>query len=176
MSSLFPLRQAVTALNHFLHSGTPSTIDLIFTTSAFKTQVSIFLPVGSSDHQSILSCISLPSLSPYSTSSKVFPHKSHLYYLADFESINENLDKIDWQSILPSNVDEAWSSISSLICTTVQQFAPCKVATPHSLGHTALLHKLYNINLPPHLCSWFNSYLVGCFQSVRVTSAFLICA
>ena len=30
-----------------------------------------------------------------------------------------------------------------------------------SVSHTALLQKLYSINLPSNLCSWFNSYLSG---------------
>ena len=37
-----------------------------------------------------------------------------------------------------------------------------------SVSHIALLQKLYYINLPSNLCSWFNSYLSGRTQSVRV--------
>ena len=156
MSSLLSLRQAVTPPTHFSHSDTLSTIDLIFILSAFKThalmQVSIIPPIGSSDHQSILSCISLPSLSPYSTPSKVSPHKSYLYHLAGFESINKNLDKIDWQSILPPNVNEAWSIFSSLFCTTVQQFTPSKIATPHQYPPwfpRSLFHKMDQLHVRP---------------------------
>ena len=37
-----------------------------------------------------------------------------------------------------------------------------------SVSHTALLQKLYSINLPSNLCSWFHSYLSGQTQPVRV--------
>ena len=57
----YSLHQHISTPTHFSLNGYPSIIDLIFTPSTFPTSHIILPPVSTSDHNAILSFISLPS-------------------------------------------------------------------------------------------------------------------
>ena len=136
--SLLSLRQVVSLPTHFSHLGTPSIIDLVLIPSSFKDQISINPPIGTSDHNTILTSIPFPLAAP---PPKPSPKMSWKYHLADFPSINESLRTIHWDTILPPNIDAAWSTFSNIFVSIIHNYTPCQVIPsspfpprfPHSL-------------------------------------------
>ena len=127
------LNQHVTQTTHYSHTGTPSIIDLVLTPQSLPTSTSTLPSLASSDHKVIHASITLP-----------YSHNSHtkqpswsvwLYHLADLESINESLLSLDWESLLPSTLDKAWSTFTSIFFSIVHHFTPTKI-----LSHTPYLH------------------------------------
>ena len=161
ISTLFSLKQFITLPTHFSHSGSPSIVDLVFAPPSLKPHVSILHPVGSSDHKSIIATISLPPSLSHKTPIKSPSEKIWLYHQANFESINEHLLLTDWKSILPPNLDDAWSTFSTHFLSTVHRFTPAKTISTTPLPPwfpRLLLHKIswYRsvktsiVRLPPH--------------------------
>ena len=143
--TLLPLKQIVSSPTHFSHSGTPSIIDLVFIPLSLKPNVSILHPVGSSDHNSVVASISFPHQTPPMSTFNPPPTKIWLYQRADFDSINDSLLRIDWEAVLPHNVDDAWSTFSNLFLSIVHQFTPSKTFSPTPLPSwmsRSLLHKI----------------------------------
>ena len=134
MSSL-SLNQHVTQTTHYSHTGTPSIIDLVL------------IPQSLSSHQyfnSPVTCIVRSQKVIHASITLPYSHNSHakqlsrsvwLYHLADLESINESLLSLDWESLLPSTLDKAWSTFTSIFFSIVHHFTPTKI-----LSHTPYLH------------------------------------
>ena len=145
LSSLYA-KLSVSLPTHFFHLGTPSIIDLVFIPSSFKAQISINPPIGTSDHNTILTSIPFPLAAP---PPKPSPKMSWKYHLADFSSINESLCTIHWDTILPPNIDAAWSTFSNIFVSIIHNYTPYQVIPsfrfppwfPHSLIRK--IHNLY---------------------------------
>lgn len=132
MSSL-SLNQHVTQTTHYSHTGTrfhhkPSPHPSI------PSHQYLTLPsLASSDHKVIHASITLPY--SHNSHTKQLSRSVWLYHLADLESINESLLSLDWESLLPSTLDKAWSTFTSIFFSIVHRFTPTKI-----LSHTPYLH------------------------------------
>ena len=124
LMSILSLKQLVTEATHHSHAGSPSIIDLILAPQVLKSHTSVLPPISSSDHNTILSIISLSSI--HRASSKPPSKTVRQYHLADFDSINESILATDWDSLLSTNLDDSWSSFTSTFFSIVHQFTPTK--------------------------------------------------
>ena len=120
----YSLCQVITDPTHFSHSDTPSTIDLVFIPSTFSYNYVILPPVSSSDHNSILLSVSIPSSisprPPKSTRRRVW-----LYSQADLTRINDILASTSWN--LSADIDASWSSFKSLFLEIMHACIPSKL-------------------------------------------------
>ena len=92
--------------NSLLFSRGPSIIDLVFKPSALVSTATVYDPIGTSDHNSVLTTITLPTSTKRSSPP---PNRIWQYHKADFDSINEQLTSTDWSTVLPFDPEQAWS-------------------------------------------------------------------
>uniref|UniRef100_A0A1X7T9M2 Reverse transcriptase domain-containing protein n=1 Tax=Amphimedon queenslandica TaxID=400682 RepID=A0A1X7T9M2_AMPQE len=128
---LLHLKQLVSSPTHFSHSGSPSTIDLVLSSSRIKAFTYVLPPIGNSDHSSIVT-----RLSPFQAYALSSPPQSRkkiwLYHKADINSINACLDEIQWDQILSNDVNQSWSSFIHSFMKIVHQFTPSKIKRNHA--------------------------------------------
>lgn len=82
-------------------------------------------PLGTSDHN----CVNLGVSTRHSTtnpikSTKAVPRKIWRYSLADWDRAAELLDCIEWDSLLPSNIDQHWRNWKSYFLQVMEICIP----------------------------------------------------
>ena len=132
ISNLLSLKQIVSRPTHYSHQGSPSTIDLVFLPPNLSTNISIFPPIGNSDHLTILTTINLKSSRP-------FPHsnpskKIWLYKQADFPAIEESLSTVDCPTILTNDVNITCSTFTRTFLNIVRTHTPTKIIPQSELS------------------------------------------
>ena len=131
LMDLFHLKQLVSSPTHFSHSGSPSTIDLVLSSSRIKAFTYVLPPIGNSDHSSIITSIKRhPFHATFSTTHTT--KKSWLYHKADVASINANLEEFNWDQILSNDVNQSWSLFHQTFMQIVHRFTPLKEKSNHS--------------------------------------------
>ena len=128
VSDLFSLVQVVHQPTHYSHSGSPSTIDLVFVPSFLQSsECQIFPPVSNSDHNSLMLSIPLCSESNILSTS----HRVWFYDKADFSLANQLISSIPWESILPpSHTDVAWIIFKELFLRIMHKTIPSEIVYP----------------------------------------------
>lgn len=161
LSSIFSLSQIVTQPTHYSHSGSPSIIDLVFVPRSAHGSATVTPPLGSSDHCTIISSLSFSFKPPPSH------HQSHrkvwLYHKADFNTINDSLNAIDWSSTLPQDLDIACSKFTSIFLQIINEHVPSKFVSHQPLPpwlSRPLLHKIRHRRKLFHRAAVSNSLVV----------------
>ena len=122
------LNQHVTKPTHFCSQGVPSIIDLVFTPSTLLSTATVYDPIGTSDHNSVLTTTTLPTSTKRSSPP---PNRIWKYQKADFDSINEQLTSIDWSTLLPLDPEQAWSTIQIQFLSINKQHTPMKTKSTY---------------------------------------------
>ena len=128
ISELFSFSQIFHSLTHYSHSGTPSTIDLVFVPDNIQPSSCVVSPpVSNSDHNFILFALPLsPNPTPLSP-----PRRVWLYDKADYSQANELLSAISWDSILPvSDTETFWLIFKELFLHTMHNSIPSELIYP----------------------------------------------
>ena len=162
-----------------------------------STAVSISFPLSQIFNCSIISgtfpkawkssiIVPIPKTSPPSASPSDYRPISFLSIVSKLlEKLIANilLDHLFTNNLIPPNhfgflpsrsTTDALTSVSHSILSSLDSFSSvCGVFLDirkafDSISHPALLQKLYSIDLPSNICSWFYSYLTDWSQSVRV--------
>ena len=129
LSDLFSLDQIVSHPTHFSPSGSPSLIDLVFTSPSFSpSSCNILPPISNSDHRAILFC--LPASQVPSPSSSSSFRRVWLYESADFSITSNFLSNIPWSSILSSSdVNCAWLTFKFTFLRIIHLTVPSKLVS-----------------------------------------------
>ena len=128
---MLSLKQIVSNPTHFSHSGTPSIIDLVFVSLSSSAVAHITPPIGSSDHQSIISTIYL--FNCQHTPAFLPKRKIVHYHKADFDAINSDLSSISWSSILSQDLDSSYSKFCNTFLSIVKDHVPITTVSSHRL-------------------------------------------
>ena len=104
--SLHSLCQHISDPTHTHHSGSTSTIDLLFTSedSLLHTCETI-PPLSNSDHYGILAVV---NRKVYKQRCKSKGRRIWRYTYADWDGACEAIDDFVWDTVLTENVNEAW--------------------------------------------------------------------
>ena len=97
----FSLSQIVSSPTRTPVCGSCSIIDLVLVLDSLSASLVILPPVSSSDHNSVLSTVSLRSSAHFNRQPS--KRKIWLYHLADFDMANFLLSSIPWDTLLSSD-------------------------------------------------------------------------
>ena len=105
--SSFNLTQVVSEPTHITNSSA-TLIDLIFASSPFQVEsCSTIPPLANSDHNGLQLTISVKSSK---RAVKGVPRRIWKYSLADFDSMADYLESIDWNLVLVGNINNCWEN------------------------------------------------------------------
>ena len=90
----------------------------------------ILPPVSSSDHNSVLSTVSLRSSAHFNRQPS--KRKIWLYHLADFDRANFLLSSIPWDTLFSSDLDLSWNTFKDNFMRVIDQCIPWKYSSPSS--------------------------------------------
>jgi len=126
------LFQHVTQHTRFREGFSPHTLDLIFTNEDNMIRDLQYLPsLGNSDHV----CLQF-TLSCYTERSDIPTYRYNLR-LADYVTMNNLLNEIDWTNFLASlSVDESWEYFSSTFSETLNSCIPLYIPRIHKSIYT----------------------------------------
>ena len=133
LSNSYSLDQIISEPTHHSHSGTPSTIDLVFIPSTLTSEHSILPPVLSSDHASILISLHLPKRSRSPTPPNPTRRRIWLYKQADLPLMAQLFESTDWDALLSPDLDHSWSSFKSHFLSIMNTCIPTKLLPLHPL-------------------------------------------
>ena len=105
--------------------GSCPIIDLVLVPDSLSASSVILPPVSSSDHNSVLSTVSLRSTAHFNRQPP--KRKIWLYHLADFDMANFLLSSIPWDTLLSSDLDLSWNALR-----VIDDCIPSKYSSPSS--------------------------------------------
>ena len=117
----FSLTQVVPSNTHFSPSGAGSLIDLAFISCQSSLySCSTIPPLGTSDHYGFELALKwkLPNVS------KTQPRTIWRYDHADFQTANELLETVDWESLIVDDIDVAWQNWETKFMSIMDQCVP----------------------------------------------------
>ena len=130
--SLYSLSQHVTDTTHTHHSGSSSTIDLLFTNedSLLHTCETI-LPLSNSDHCGIRAVV---NRKVHKQRCKSKGRKIWRYTYADWNAACDAIDEFDWDTIMSKSIDSTWENWLQQFMSIMNQFIPnCTLRSRHNL-------------------------------------------
>ena len=128
-SSFFGLSQIVNGPTHSHHSGSISTIDLVFISDNTNVHsCETVPPLGNSDHNGILTNLSL-----IRKHTPIQPCKGcqvWRYDYADWNTACHLLQCFDWSSIMSDNIEQVWDSWHRIFMSVMKQTIPSSEIKP----------------------------------------------
>ena len=110
-------------------SGSCSIIDLVLVPDSLSASSVILPPVSSSDHNSVLSTVSIRSTAHFNRQ----PSKRKIWlYLADFDMANFLLSSIPWDTRFSSDLDLSWNTFKDNFMRVIDQCIPSKYSSSSS--------------------------------------------
>ena len=139
MMSTYALSQMVSGHTHVHHSGTSSTIDLLFTSNPSLINDCITIPaLSNSDHLGLLARLCLKSVNHIKAKTRTVWR----YSLADWDRACELIEATDWNSLLDhSDINVSWNKWKSAFMNIMEECIP-KATLPPRRNRPWLTKKL----------------------------------
>ena len=130
--SLYCLSQHVSDPTHIHHSGSDSTIDLLFTSEDSQLHTCETVPpLANSDHYGILSVFN-KKVNKRRTKNK--GRRIWRYSYADWDGANEAIEQFDWTTVMTQNIDDTWENWLHQFMSIMNQFIPnCTLLSKRNL-------------------------------------------